>query len=175
MTQMKMFNKKTRKMMRQSMSSRLKKLVQRLIYYLYLLFLSSFVVILSGIGLAEIRWMWYCRRISVCWSVSLPYACIKTTCYRVARFLWLPCVADADIIFLSCFFFLFFRRLISAVAEWMFTILRHMMSWCGPSANLECRPETCCTWLAGNAGPKNSQKITIWAPSYNFVGPYLRN
>jgi len=28
--------------------------------------------------------------------------------------------------------------------------------WCGPSANLECRPEMCCTRLAGNAWPKNS-------------------
>jgi len=28
----------------------------------------------------------------------------------------------------------------------------------------------CCTRLAGNAGPKNRQKIAIWAPSRNFVG-----
>jgi len=33
----------------------------------------------------------------------------------------------------------------------------------------------CCTRLAGNAGPKNRQKVAIWAPSYNFVGRYLRN
>ena len=39
--------------------------------------------------------------------------------------LWPPCVADADIIFLSSFFF-YFPRLISAVAEWMSTILLHM-------------------------------------------------
>jgi len=46
-------------------------------------------------------------------------------------FLWLPCVADADITFLPCgfFFFLssFFPRLISAVAHWMSTILPHMV------------------------------------------------
>jgi len=38
-------------------------------------------------------------------------------------FLWPPCVADANIIFLPCgfFFFLsiFFLRLFSAVADWM--------------------------------------------------------
>jgi len=45
-------------------------------------------------------------------------------------------------------------------------------TWCGPSANLECRSEMWCTRLAGNAGPK---KIAICAPSHNFVGPYLRN
>jgi len=28
----------------------------------------------------------------------------------------------------------------------------------------------CCTRLTGNAGPKNSPKIAIWAPSHNFVG-----
>jgi len=45
-------------------------------------------------------------------------------------------------------------------------------TWCGLSANLECRSEMCCTWLAENTGRK---KIAIWAPSHNFVGLYLRN
>jgi len=55
---------------------------------------------------------------------------------------------------LCCFFF-FFPRLISAVADWMSTILLHMV-W--PRANLECRSEMCCTRLAGNAGRKKSPK-----------------
>jgi len=51
-------------------------------------------------------------------------------------FLWQPCVADADIIFLPCgfvsFFYLsssifFFPRLISAATDWMSTILPHMV------------------------------------------------
>jgi len=42
--------------------------------------------------------------------------------------LWPPCVADADIIFLPCgFYLLFFPRLILAVADWMSTILPHMV------------------------------------------------
>jgi len=47
----------------------------------------------------------------------------------VCYFLWPPCVADADIIFLPCGFYLlsFFPCLISAVTDWMSTILRHMM------------------------------------------------
>ena len=45
--------------------------------------------------------------------------------------------------------------------------LPYFYTWCGPSAKLECRSETCCTQLAGNAGPK---KIAIWAPSNNFIG-----
>jgi len=34
--------------------------------------------------------------------------------------------------------------------------LPYFDTWCGANANLECRSEMCCTWLAGNAGPKNS-------------------
>jgi len=47
------------------------------------------------------------------------------------------------IIFLPCgFFSSFFPRLIPAVADCMCTILQ---LWCGPSANLECMSEMCCT------------------------------
>jgi len=45
--------------------------------------------------------------------------------------LWPPCVADADIIFLPCGYYLllsfFFPRLISAIADWMSAIFRHMV------------------------------------------------
>jgi len=58
------------------------------------------------------------------------------------------------ILFLSSFFLssYFFPRLISAVGDWMFTILRHMVH----SANLECRSEMHCTRLAANIGRKIS-------------------
>jgi len=55
------------------------------------------------------------------------------------------------------FLLLFFPRLISAVGDWMSTILLHIV-W-PYSANLECRSEMWCTWLAGNAGLKKSPKI----------------
>ena len=47
--------------------------------------------------------------------------------------------------------------------------------WCGLSPNLGCMSETWCTRLAENTGRKNRQKFVICAPSYNFVGLYLRN
>ena len=54
--------------------------------------------------------------------------------------------------------------------------LPYLHTWCGLSANLGCRSETCCTRLAGNAKPKkNRQKVAIWAPSHKFVGLYIRN
>jgi len=69
-----------------------------------------------------------------------------------------PCVADADIIFFGLWFLssvFFIPRLISAVGDWMFTILPHMV-W--PYANSECRSETCCARLAKNTGRKKSRK-----------------
>ena len=74
--------------------------------------------------------------------------------------LWSPYVIGQTIIFSSCGFYLvssFFPRLISAFRDWMSTILAdYFGTWCGPSVNLECRSETCCSRLAGNAGPKKS-------------------
>ena len=69
-------------------------------------------------------------------------------------------------IFLPCGFFylsssFFFLRLISAVGDWMSTILTHMV-WLY-SANLRCRSETWCKWLAENTGRKKScQKSPSW-------------
>jgi len=59
--------------------------------------------------------------------------------------------------YICVLFLLLFPRLISAVADWMSTILRD--TWCCPSANLECRSQMCCTRLAGNSGPKKLPKI----------------
>jgi len=54
--------------------------------------------------------------------------------------------------FLLSFFFSFFPRLISAVADRMYTILLHVV-W--PIVRIfECRSEMCCARLAGNAGRK---------------------
>jgi len=36
--------------------------------------------------------------------------------------------------------------------------LPYFHTWCGLSANLECRSEMCCTRLAGNTGRKNDAK-----------------
>ena len=86
-------------------------------------------------------------------------AALRSRCRHYIFALW----------FLSVFLF-FIPRLISAVRDWMSTILD---TWCGPSANLECRSEMCCTRLAANAGrkkvPKNHHLGTIaqlcWAIS----------
>ena len=52
--------------------------------------------------------------------------------YQISGLLWPPCVIGQAIIFLPCGFYLsssffFFPRLISAAADWMSTILRHLV------------------------------------------------
>jgi len=68
------------------------------------------------------------------------------------------------------FFYLLFSspKLSSRTLDVYHTSTVH--TWCGLSANLECRSEMCGTRLAENAGPKKVAKIAIWAPSHNFVG-----
>ena len=51
--------------------------------------------------------------------------------------------------------FFFSSPIIPAVADWMSAILPQMAL---VRINLECMSEMCCTWLAGNAGPKKVAK-----------------
>jgi len=71
---------------------------------------------------------------------------------------------DHYIFMLVCSSF-FFSRLISAIV-----CLPYFHTYCGLSANLRCRSETCCTRLAENTGRKKSPKIAIWTLLHNFVG-----
>jgi len=77
----------------------------------------------------------------------------------------------SSIFYLSFFSFLAYSQL-SQIG-----CLPYFHTWCGLSANLRCRTETCCTRLAENTGTgrKNRQKFAIWASSPKFVGLYLRN
>jgi len=59
--------------------------------------------------------------------------------------------------FLLLSVFFFFPLLISAVAEWMCTILLHMV-WPSCEFRMHCRSEMYCTRLAGNARRKNDAK-----------------
>ena len=62
-------------------------------------------------------------------------------------------IACSKVLQKSFFLSFFPRQVNSAVADWMSTILPHMV-W--PYANLECRSEMYCTRLAGNTGRKKS-------------------
>ena len=83
---------------------------------------------------------------------------ITLVCYTcITSFLWLPCVADADIIFSSYgFFYLLFFLAYSQPSQ--IGCLPHFHTCCGLSANLECRSEMYCAQLAENTGRKKSPK-----------------
>jgi len=74
--------------------------------------------------------------------------------------LWLPCIADADIIFLPCgFFFLSCSFFLAYSRPSQIGCLPYLHTWCGLSANLGCKSETRCMWLTENTGRKKSPNI----------------
>ena len=71
------------------------------------------------------------------------------------------------ILFWSCGFFYLSSFFFSSPQRSQIGCLPYFHTWCGLSANLECRSEMCCTRLAENTG---RQKFAICTPSHNFVG-----
>jgi len=51
--------------------------------------------------------------------------------------------------------------------------LPYFCTWCGPSANLECMSEMCCTRLAGNAGPKKVAKNSPSGHHHTILSGYI--
>ena len=104
--------------------------------------------------------------IFVLWFISSFYLGLSS--------LWPPYEIGQAIIFSSCGFFLlrFYLSFFLAYCQRPYIgCLPYFHTWCGLSANLECRSEMCCTRLAENTDAK---KIAISAPSHKFVGLYLR-
>ena len=82
--------------------------------------------------------------------LSIPFLFMATLCNRAGHIYFHPVVS-------SSFFISFFPGLISAVGDWMSTILPHMV--CLSVNYLECRSEKCCARLAENTARKTSPKI----------------
>ena len=84
----------------------------------------------------------------------------QTIIFSCCDLLWPPCIADADIIFLPCGFFLLsiFFSFLALSQRPQIGCLPYFHTWCGLSANLECRSQICCTRLAGNRGLKNNAR-----------------
>jgi len=60
---------------------------------------------------------------------------------------------------LSCgFFYILYLFFVAYSQPSQIECLPYLHTWCGPSANLGCRSETCCTRLAGNAERKKIAK-----------------
>ena len=69
-------------------------------------------------------------------------------------------------------FLLFF---LASSQWWQSGCLPYFYTWCGLSANLECRSEMDACGSLEIQDAKMTQKIAISAPSHKFVGLYLRN
>jgi len=73
---------------------------------------------------------------------------VSPYCQSTHNLLWPPCAVGQAIIFSSC-------RLCSIFfLSSFFGCLPYFHTWCGLSANLRCRSETCCTRLTENTGRK---------------------
>ena len=72
---------------------------------------------------------------------------------KYTSFLWPPYVIAQTIIFSCCGFYLlsiFYLFFLAKSQRSEIGCLPYFDTWCGPSANLECRSETCCARLAEN-------------------------
>jgi len=102
------------------------------------------------------EWMQSSELLYLMWAVHNDKFTDLMTMYNC--YLWPPCVADADIISLLCgFFCLLFSLAYSQPSQ--IGCLPYFYTWCGFSANLGCRSETCCTQLAENTGHKKSTSV----------------
>ena len=101
----------------------------------------------------------------------------KAITLRQKIYLRPPCVADAGIIFLPCgFFFFYLSSFLSAYSPpSQIGCLPYFYTWCGASANLECRSEKCCMRLAANAGPKNRQLCPAMSSQLRHVSTIGKN
>jgi len=98
-----------------------------------------------------------CLTSKPCVALVVLFLCFYTSYVLHCSLLWPPYGIGQAIMFLPCGFFclLFFPCLISAVAIGR---LPYFHTWCGLSANLGCRSETCCTRLAEIQDAKSRQK-----------------
>ena len=69
-------------------------------------------------------------------------------------------VCSVLILYLAAVVAIFFILFLAYFQRLQIGCLPYFHAWCGLSANLECRSETCCTWLAENTGHKNHQNAT---------------
>ena len=82
-------------------------------------------------------------------------------------YLWSPYGIGRTIIFSSCHLFFFFSLTKSQQPQ--IGCLPYFHIWCGPSADLESRSETCCTRLAENTVRKKSAKNSPSAHQKNLL------
>jgi len=90
-------------------------------------------------------------------SQKCPFFYFWITLSKV-NWLWPPYVIGGHYIFALWFLSIFFFYSSLNLSGRRLDVYHTLHTWHGPSANLECRSEMCCTRLAGNTGRKNDEK-----------------
>ena len=84
---------------------------------------------------------------------------MRSLFFLCASSLWSPYGIGQTIVFSCCGFYLLSIFFFLAWSQRPHIgCLPYFDTWCGASANLECRSETCCAWLAENTGRKKVVK-----------------
>jgi len=105
-----------------------------------------------------------CRSETCCMRLAENTGCKKVTINRhlgtIAQFCRAICSQLRHILTIG-------KKLVKQqyVVHWMSTILPQIHTWCGLSANLGCRSETCCMRLDENTGHKNVKNDAKKLPS----------
>ena len=132
--------------------------------------ISSPVVGCCRNHLGTLFWARCGRKVTLCeYSYNNTYYCCPA--YQIRTLYFRP-VVSSFFLLLSFFFFLLFPRLISAVGDWMFTILPHTM-W--PLCEFRMHVWNVLHVARWNTGRKSYAINCICAPLHNFVAnkPYI--
>jgi len=105
----------------------------------------------------------------------MPRYRISVIAVYALHLLWPPCVADADIIFLPCSFFLSFFYSSTNLSRRRLDVYHTSTHGVALVRIKNAGPKCAARGSLQMQNPKKSPKIAIWAPSHNFVGLYLRN
>jgi len=117
---------------------------------------------------------WSCREQTMAFAVAVGQT--RRASVLTHQNIWPTCVADVDIIFMSCGFFFFFLSFFLAYSHPLqIGCLPYFHTGCGLSAtaNLGCRSETCCTQLAENTGRKKIAKNSPSAHHRTTLSGYI--
>jgi len=105
-------------------------------------------------------------------------AALRSRCGHYILQLWFlsSSSSSSSSFFLSFFLSFFFSFCLAYSQRSQIGCQPHFHTWCGLSANLECRSEMCCTRLAGNTGRKSEwRKKSLSAQICRAISSQLRH
>ena len=100
------------------------------------------------------------------WHHSLHRSLWHFELFQASLSMFVTAQYDRPLYFCSCSFCLLSSFFLACSLQSQIGCLPYFYTWCGLSANLECRSEMCCTRLAENMGCRTSpsayHRTTLW-------------